>query len=342
MVNKLRGFAAATGGGLLLLSLWAVVRYGDRPGAIASFGLVALGAVGIATLPIVLAYGKLALERWQHRSLGGATYVSEPLDVDRATFMDDTLAAFDGEEGFVAVKSTRFPEGRGLIIDHTAFHGTFVRFTNGSRIVVTGVTVAATETLIEALEGLWSTTMRQSSSNPFVGPIPVRGAPRMLLSIGLVVLVVLEVMALAGAAYPSAAYNSGEQTVLVGIDLITDLNPEVTRTEGRLMKASFLVSVLREEAIEIRWAANRTEAGPPDTSAAVIAADVDQLLAGVMASNPTRAQRARVEEIREDLVAAEQAVRTARERAGWAANATRAPTTTVGPGGPVGRATETP
>lgn len=312
MANKLRIYAGLVGAGLVGLSLWATGSYGDRPGARGTFVLVAAVGVGIAVTPVALAYAKLALERWRHRGRGGVTYTSAPIDVDRATFVRDTAAAFSARSDVVGVRTTRFPEGRGLLVDHTAFHGTFVRLSSAGRLVVTGVTREATADVAAALEEAWSTSLRPTASNPLVRPIPVRGAPRVLLAVVITVLVVGAVLSLAGAAYPAAAYNPGERAVLVGIDLHTDLDPSVSRTDGRLTKARFLVSVIREEAVEIRWAANRSAGRPPPDGAGVVAAEVERLLDRASAGEPTAAQRARIRSIRRDLAEALRAVRLAR------------------------------
>lgn len=320
MVNKLRGYAAAVGGGLALLGLWAAVAYADRPGDAAPFALAAVGAVGIAVSPLALAYGKLAVERRRHHGLGGATYVSDPLDVDRDGFVRETLSHFADHSAFVDVRTRSFPEGTGFVVDHTAFHGTFVRLTRAGRLVVTGVTAEATEAVVSVLEYGWSTTMRPSSSNPFLGPTPVRGAPRVLLTLGITALVVAEVLFVAGAAYPAPVYNPGEKAALVGIDLYTDLDPRVSETDGRLVKARFLVSVVRERAVEIRWVANASDDGPPpDGSAERIAGDVRRLLDEARADGPDAAQRERIGTLERDLESAMAAVRSAREAAGTTA-----------------------
>lgn len=340
MVNKLRGYAAAAGGGLALFGLWAAVTYADRPGDVVPFVSAAVVAVGIAASPLALAYGKLAVERRRHHGLGGVTYVSDPLEVDRDGFVRETLSHFADHSAFVDVRTRAFPEGTGIVVDHTAFHGTFVRLTRAGRLVVTGVTVEATEAVVTVLEYGWSTTMRPSASNPFLGPIPVRGAPRVMLSLGITALIVADVLFVAGAAYPAPVYNPGEKAALVGIDLYTDVDPRISETDGRLVKARFLVSVVRERAVEIQWAANASDDGPPPGgSAEQIAVDVRRLLEEARADGPDAAQRERIETLERDLESALAAVHAARERA--AATASGTPATATGPTTAAGGTTPT-
>lgn len=315
MVNKLRAYTAGLGGGLVLLSAWAVLEYGVDPAATRAFLGVAAVGVGVAVVPVVLAHGKRLLERRRHLGLGGVTYVSAPVDADRQAFVERTASLFAEREGVVDVKTRSFREGQGFIVDHTAFHGTFIRLTRTGHLVVTGVTEDAARTVVDALEAEYSTPFRSTSRNPLVGPIPVRGAPRAFLAIGLTALVVVQVLVLAGAAYPSDAYNPGERAYLVGIDLHTQLSPTTSETDGRLDKARFLVSVVREQAVEQRWAANRTAQPPPEPSATVIAAEVERLLAAARADEPNERQRARIVAIERDLAEALEEVERAHERA---------------------------
>lgn len=335
MVNKLRAYAGLLGALLVAFGGWAVLTYGDDPASRWAFAEVALVGAAVAATPHLLAYGKLVLEHRRHLGLGGVTYVSEPVDADRPAFVDRTRSLFAERPGVVAVKTRSFREGTGLIVDHTAFHGTFVRLTRAGRVVVTGVTEEAAAAVVDALESDWSTSFRAAARNPLVGPIPVRGASRGLLAVGFTAVVVLQVLAVGGTAYPADAYNPGERAVLVGIDLHTQLSPSTDATDGRLDKARFLVSVVREGAVEVRWAANRTDAPPPEPGADAVAAEVERLLARARADDPTPTQRARIAAIERDLEEALAEVERARERAGHdTATPTRGATTsTTAPAG---------
>ena len=310
--SKLQASAAVLGAAAAVLALWAVIAYGSTPGAVGTLALGAAVGAAIAVAPVALAYGKRGLERRRHASLDQGTYVSSQVDLDRASFLGGARDVLESSDAFVAVKERDFPEGAGLVVDHTSFHGTFVRLTNAGRIVVTGVKSRATGAVVDVLQARLPTSFSPASSNPFVGPIPVRGAPRVFLVLLIVVVAVLDVALVAGVAYPTPTYNPGEKTVLMAYDLQADVDPGVSETDARLAKADFLISVLREEANEVRWEAglNGTQ-GVPRNDADAISADVTRLLERVEASGPNADQRARLERLDRDHAAALAAVRTA-------------------------------
>lgn len=309
--NKLRVYAAVLGGGLSLLSLWAAVAYGARTGEYASFALAGGAGVVVAAAPSLFAHGKLWLERRRQGNRGDQLYASAPLDVSRESFIDDTESVLESSAEVGGVKRRDFPEGDGLVVEHTTFHGTFVRLSETNRVVVTGIRSAATQKVVAELEAAWSTVIDRTSANPFLAPIPVRGAPRVFLGLLLTALVVVDAVFLVGLAYPGATYNPGEKAVLVGYDLQADLDPGTSPTDAKLAKAGFLVSVLREEATEIAWRAGVNNSSVRDTDADVVSADITRLLAEVRRSDPDQGQRARIAELEREHARAREAVAAA-------------------------------
>ncbi|HKJ57715.1 MAG TPA: hypothetical protein VKA37_00670 [Halobacteriales archaeon] len=310
--SKLQAYATILGSGVAAVALWAVFVYGTTAGALATLAFVVAVGAAIVVSPIALAHGKRALERRRHAKTDQETYVSSPIDRDRGSFFEEARDVLAGNDAFVAVKERDFPEGTGLVVDHTSFHGTFVRLTGTGRIVVTGIKSGATVNVVDSLEAHWPTSFSPSASNPFVGPIPVRGAPRVFLVLLLAAVAVANVALVAGVAYPTPAYNPGEKTVLMAHDFRADVDPGVSETDADLAKADFLISVLREESNEIRWEAglNGTQ-GVPEHDADAISADVTELLERVEASGPDADQRERLGRLEREHDEALTAVRTA-------------------------------
>ena len=310
--SKLQAYATVLGVGVAVVALWAAIAYGTNLDAVVTLAFGAAVGAAIAVSPVALAHGKRRLERRRHATLDQETFVSAPVDLDRTSFFEEAGDVLREREAFVAVKERDFPEGIGLVVDHTGFHGTFVRLTDAGRIVVTGVKSRAASAVVDALESRWSASFSPSSSNPFVGPIPVRGAPRVFLVLLLTAVALADLALVAGVAYPAPAYNPGEKTVLMAHDLRADVDPGVTETDADLAKADFLISVLREEANEVRWEAglNGTQCVPRHDADA-ISADVTRLLDRVEASGPDADQRARLGRLERDHEAALAAVRTA-------------------------------
>ena len=296
MTNKLRIYAAALGGGLATVSLWAAVAYGGPAGP---YLLAAAVGVLAAATPVATAHGKLLRERRRQAGLGESTFVSPPLEVERETFLETSAAALESAEAFVGVKRREFPEGSGLIVDHTRFHGTFVRLSGEGRAVVTGIKSDAATAVVDELEGVWQHTLSRRDSNPFLRPIPVHGLPRAFLAIALTVVIVLDAAFLVGLAYPSPAYNPGEKATLVAYDVRADVDPDVDATEAKLAKAGFLVTVLREEATEVRWQAGINDSSRSSVNdAAAISADVTRLLDAAGRADLDPAERARLDRLR--------------------------------------------
>lgn len=296
MTNKLRVYVLVLGGGLAAVSLWGTAAY---DGSIGSF--VAVAAIGalVAATPYVIAYGKLLLKRRRQAGLDEAIFGSPRLDVDRDTFFETSMSALESAEKFVGVKRREFPEGTGLVVDHTKFHGTFVRLSRQGEAVVTGLKSNAASAVIDELQKTWSCTFSRRRSNPFLRPIPVRGLPRGLLTIALTAVIILDGMFLVGIAYPSSAYNPGEKATMIGYDLRASIDPTMDSVDTKLAKAGFLIAVLKEEANEVRWQAgvnNSSKASVND--AAAISAHIGRLLNAAGEGNLNAEERARLARLR--------------------------------------------
>ena len=310
-MNKLRALSVSSGLGLCLLGVWAAIRYGS-PLRFAPGILVAGAIVG---LPPALAYGKLWVRRGRRYVATrrrdddrAATFVADDPDPDAESALSQVAEAVERDEGYRDVRSKEFPEGEGLLVTHGGFHSSFVRRTDEGRLVVTGSS-KKTRSLARRVGDLRGLSMRERSNNPFLGPIPVRGGPRVLLSVSLVVLLVLGVGSVTGPAYPSDAYNTPEKTVLVAYDARADLLPWVSRTDTRLDKAAFEVDALSEEAVEIRWEENGSRFLVEDgRQALAISADARAHLRSARESSLGPGQAARADRIERDLHAAERNV----------------------------------
>jgi len=308
-VNKLRALSRSGGLALFLVSLWAAIRYGSPLRFVP--GILVAGVV--LTLPLALAYGKLWVRRGRRYLADrrrdedrGTTFVSKERDPDPESALSQVAEALSRDESYRDVRSEAFPEGEGLLITHGGFQGSFVRRTEAGRLVVTGSS-EKTRSLARRVGDLRGVSMDERLNNPFLGPIPVRGGPRVLLSVVLVVMLVLGVGSVAGAAYPSDAYNTPEKTVLVSYDARADFVPGISRTDVRLGKAAFAVGALSEEAVEIRWEENGSRFLVEDgRQALAISADVRATLRSVRERSLDPAQAARVDRIEGDLHAAEQ------------------------------------
>ena len=322
MVNKLRGLTAIGGGLLIGLALWAASFYAASFGETIPYLKVAVVGGGVVVLPVALAYGKLwiktigqYLERRKATSYErGTIFVSEDPISDPDMTLDRVADAVSGVDDFDDVYRDAFPEGEGLTVIHTGFHNSFVRISDSTRLVITGASAksAALADLITERVGL---PVRRALRNPFEDPQPVRGAPRVFLSVIVVGILVLGVVGIAGAAYPSMAYNPAERTVLVGIDARADFDPAMDKTEHRLNKAAFLVDVLEEKQVEILWARNdSSRIRAHGEQAAEVSADIRTLLAAVRASSPTPEQTARADRIEANLHEAERNVAKALDR----------------------------
>jgi hypothetical protein len=314
MVNELRAFARLGGGFLTSFAVWAGWQYADGPAATAPF-------LAVAALGLVVAYTPAAVTRAKHwltlteqhwAARRGAnerttpTFVSDPVGDSEAALAAVRDAVRDGDE-YDGVTTDSFPEGGGLTVTHTEFHNSFVRVAESGRLVVTGAS-KRTRALAQLVESVCDVPVESRVTNPLSSPEKVRGAPRVFLGLVLAVVVVAGVVGVAGAGYPSGAYNPAEKLVLVSFDARSDL-PGVSTTETRLDKAAFLVTVLDEKAVEMRWSGNDTDRVTTHARESLaIRREAASLLGKIRQSSPTPAQVRRAERIERDLVAAERRV----------------------------------
>lgn len=357
MVNKLRTFAGLGGWFLTVLAAWAGWRYVDDPAAAVPFGAVAVLGLIVVHAPEAVTRAKhwlgLAKQRWEaHRGKNERStpaFVSAPVGEPETALAAIRDAVREGDV-YDDAETDAFPEGDGLRVTHTEFHNSFVRVAESGRLVVTGAS-KRTRTLARLVERVCDVPVEPQPTNPLSAPEKVQGAPRVFLGVVLAVVVVGGVVGVAGAAYPSGAYNPAEKVVLVSFDARGDV-PGVSTTETRLDKAAFLVTVLDEKAVEVRWSGNDT--GWVKTharEALAVRRDATRLLEGIRQSSPTPAQVKRAERIERDLVSAERRVAASitaaldrdlggsadrelariRERLRTMANATRPAETSDGP-----------
>ncbi|WP_254546815.1 hypothetical protein [Halomarina pelagica] len=319
MVNTLRAVSWSSGTLLIALSVWAAVEYGDPlrflPGVVV--------AATILGLPPALAYAKLWSRRGSRylkaRRRGSvemdATFVSDDPDPNPDDALASIAEAVGAGDGSDAVRWEPFPEGEGLMVTHGGFHNSFVRLTEGGRLVVTGAS-KRTRTLAQFVGDLREVSMRNRSNNPLLGPIPVRGAPRWFLALALVALLGVGVGGVANAAYPTDAYNTPEKTVLVSYDARADVDPTTSPTEATLGKAAFMTGALSEEAVEVAWEKDGSPYVVHDARQAIeISRDVRAQLRTAREGSLTPAQVDRAARIEADLHAAERDVAAAlRER----------------------------
>lgn len=322
MVNKLRTSSWTGGVALLLFSIWAAVRYSDGIEELQPFfWWMALGLL-VIILPAALAHAKLWVRKANdtlHRRLSsaerGSVFVSESAIHDSTASLATIADAVRETDEYDRVHKEQFPEGEGLSITYAGFHSSFVRIIGSGRIVVTGAS-GKTQSLARFIERVCGVSFTSTASNPFHKPQPVRGGSRVFLGLLLVVIVLVGVGGVTDTAYPSDGYNPAEKVVLVSIDLSADINPTISETNTKLTKAAFLVDVLSEESVEIRWEQNNTERIIiHGRQALLISEDVRTLLTSVRRSTPTPEQAARADRIEMDLHDAEHAVaRAIRDR----------------------------
>lgn len=313
MVNKLRIVSLGGGTTVVIIATWGAVEY---PAPIKPFVLAATIGVFVAAVPSGLAYGKLFWRRTsqvravQHSGRDrGRIFLSDTAVESRAATLsavDDALEAVTEFEP----RTSLFPEGRGRTVVHTNFHNSFVRITDDDRLSVTGES-EPTEQIADLVESAVDVSFSRVKSNPFLRPEGVKGAPRVFLAILLMAVVLAGVMTVAGAAYPSGAYNPAEKTVLVGIDLRGDLDPWTSATETRLTKAAFLVRSFEEKSVEVRWQANGSgskQVATHATEALAIDTDARSQLAAVRSSSPSPPKIERANRIERRLRRAERDV----------------------------------
>jgi len=318
VANKLRGLSVGGGAFLVGAAAWTAASYGATANRATLVGVALLG-IGVAAAPRALATGKLWSYRLRRaREAGGAdgpgrdaTYVSADPIRDPDDALGVVAAVVRDSDEYDEVRDEQFPEGVGLTVTHVGFHNSFVRITDADRMVVSGASERTRSLARDAGEVL-GVSLEPASSNPFRGPRPVRGAPRVFLGVLLVALVVVGAIGLVGAAYPSDAYNPAEKSVLVAVDARADADPGFSDAEARLAKAAFLADVLDEEAVEIRWDGDdRRSILAHGRQALRIREDARELLEPVRDGAPTRARERRAARIAADLREAERRVAVA-------------------------------
>lgn len=308
-MNKLRGLSLGGGGFLVIASVWATLRYGGWT----PFARAVLLALVVVVVPSVLARAKLWARRgWRgldrvraDSPLRDATFVSESLLEDPGAELEAIADSVRAADGFDAVRHEQFDTGDGLVVTHAGFHSSFVRLTRGGRLAVSGAS-RRTRRLVDVIESTRPLSLSDRANNPLRRPDPVRGAPRVFLSVFLIGMLLFGVGTIANGAYPSEAYTAGEKTILVSIDAQADIDPGTTATDATLSKADFLIGALEEEAVEVQWESNSTafilEHGRQSLR---MSDDIRGLLAEARDGSLTDEQAARADRIERDLHAAE-------------------------------------
>lgn len=308
-MNRLRALSVGGAGLVAGVAVWAAWYYGEPTRFL---GTVVAGVVA-AGLPPALAYGKRTV-RSAHRRLDdgerisdekGSIFVSEPAVEDVVRCLEAVRAAAVDDDRFDEVRRDSFTEGPGLTVVHAGFHSSFVRVTSAGRVVVSGAS-ERTRDLASTVGDACDLSFERTRENPFEPLEPVKGAPRVFLGVLVLAVLLVGFHATAVGAYPSGAYNPAERAVLVGIDGRTSLDPTVSETDGELAKAAFLVSVVEESPVEVRWAGNDSERiARQGRYALVVADDARSTLAAVDDDTLTPTQARRTDRLRRRLAAAE-------------------------------------
>lgn len=313
-MNKLRALSWGGGAAVTLFAAWAMVHYGTPSRFFAAIvtGIVAAG------LPYGIARFNQAIISLRYR-LGdpesgisdekGSIFVSQSSIDDPLETLETVLDRVTSDEAYDEVQREAFEEGPGLSIRHGGFHNSFVRITGAGRVVVTGAS-ERTADICETVADACSLSFERTRENPFRGIQPIKGAPRVFLGVFVFTLLIAGTAAVGAGAYPSDAYNPAERLVLVGIDAQGDLDPNVSQTDVKLSKASFLVSVVDEGSIEVRWAKNDSDRVTEQGRNALRASsDARWLLASARADDSmTPEQAARADRIERRLIEAERSV----------------------------------
>lgn len=316
-MNKLRGIALGGGGFSILLAVWASLHYDVSP--VRFLPTFAVGVVA-ATLPFGVAYSKAAITSMRRRFADvdegisaekGSIFVSTTTVDDGIDCLESVVAAVRADDDYDEVKRQSFDEGPGLMVLYGGFHNSFVRITAAGRVVVTGAS-ERTHDLADTVGEACALSFDRTRDNPFTGLEPTRGAARVFLGVIVFVLVVAGTVAAGGVAYPSDAYNPAERTVIVGIDARGDLDPRTTPTETKLSKAAFLVSIVDEEAQEVRWVANDSDRVTEHGRQALhVSRDAQALLTAAREEPLTPAQADRADRLDRRLVEARRGVAVA-------------------------------
>jgi hypothetical protein len=315
MVNKLRVLMGLASLFLLATSAWMTLRY-DVPGVLTTS---AISVVVIVGLPVVLAYAKIGGRRtWRSiRNRVGeglpdreTTLVSDSPVEDPTSVLTAIADAVRDADEFDGVRRESFEDDDdGLMVTHAGFHGSFVRITDGDHLAITGSS-KRTRSLASLVESIRPLSLTDRANNPFHGPIPVRGAPRVFLGLFLIAIVVIASGSMANAAYPSNSYTAAEKAILVGFDARADFDGGVSPTDARLDKADFIADSVGEEAVEVNWtrANNTWQVEKHARQSLAMSADARALLESVRNSDPTPEQAARADRIEAEVREGEAAV----------------------------------
>ena len=306
-MNRLRALAFASAGLLGAFVCWAFLAY-DGLARPLPYVVAAVVAVSIPAVPRGLARAKLAGLRFVRRWRGGTEFSDERGAVFRAATPMERAELFDAVEGIVAefgafddTRREEFPEGTGLVVTYAGFHSLSVRVTEAGYPVVTGASDRSRE-LVDLLREECSLSFERVESSPFLGPRPLRGAPRVFLAGVLVLATAGGGLVVSDAAYPGGTYNTAEKATLVGMDARAAADPGVSGTDLRLQKAGLLVNSIREEAVEIRWSnGNREKVRLNGVEALETDAEVRRLLRGARAGSLSEGQATRADRVEADL-----------------------------------------
>jgi len=255
-IHKLRILSRLGGLFLVGLGIWAFLRYDLSGSSGGIFWTVLLGFTVVA-LPVGIAYAKFKIGRmveqvrvWRDPDHRSSIYITElPVENPDRT-LDSIAAELTNQDGYDEIQREEFSDGPGLTIVYSMYHNMFIRVLDSGRIIVSGDSVRLEE-LADIVDAVTSPSLERPRVDPLAGPEPTRGAPRAALAVCLVCLILVGTVSVSGAAYPSSAYNSAEKTILVSLDLRSDLDPTVTDTQTRLAKAKFLVYALEEKSVEL-------------------------------------------------------------------------------------------
>jgi len=315
-MNKLK-FALITGGiNSFGLILWAWLYYGYQA---AFLDAVLLGAITVS-LPSILSRGIFRFRFWvrnQKSRFGteyrdGTSILESTNPINRPDHSLDRIKEHLKSHTMVDdVRWEHFDEGRGLSIIHSGFHNIIIRIGMRNHLVITGATARIDE-ILRAVGKITNLQFKRKSQSPFQIHQPVRGAPRVFLSILIVGMFIGIPLTVGAGAYSSEAFNPVERTVLVGIDLQAQITPSVDSVDHRLNKAAFLISILGEEATEIQWSAENAALRSEQISQTeLLSAKINLLLMEIDSQDLSTNQRVRREQLFMEFESAEDAVHRA-------------------------------
>jgi len=301
-MDKTTFVARAGGVTLCLISLWAALSYRG----VAPYLVVAVLGVAVAVAPETLAYLKFRVQSYRttRASDSDGIFVStQSVDDWEATF--DRVRRVLETDAVGEVTSDEFSEGKGLNVVHAGFHRTSVRITPSGTVTVSGISEAS-DTVVDAISAGTSLSFAEASRNPNVRPDGIRGGFRVLLAVVLVVTLITGVGGVANVAYPTDEFNTAEKTVLMEYDLRGDVDPGFSSVDVRFEKTAFLVRVLAEKPVEIRWAGNDSQVVRKHARGALsISTTARARIAALEAADLSPTQRTRIERLESDLRRAE-------------------------------------